>query len=534
MLDWIKKDDGVAGDPMRDPAAAAKLLAELRAADPLAALTDLGAWLDAVKGIPSHDEKIRSDFLSLMQDASGAHLSALLAQFLAKPTGRQTTRESEWNTLIEYLRGLTGALCASARFLLKEAATNPSLHLQAAAGAARGLHACRMLAKACLFRYVRVPPKLWRLAYAVHGDAETADCAVTPVRMHAAQKTSTTVTQELLRLLMLQSSSPEMMAPAQIEVADRVIEQLGEDFTLRPRGVTDNPFCFEPASEAAPCRAAGQVPGPDSAIQYFGAGAGYDALARLYKQLATSRTADMKAFGKDIPPHVQIPALQHLLAFWGETSPYSPPARSPATGTLRVIHGYAQIWRHLSRVRTATSELTLAEDGDGAPQTPETWTLQDAGGNELGAEIPRRSSDWARCGEVVGVSTHGDDEYWLGVICSMHADWGRCLHANITILSRDPKAAQLRAVLELGEGRVFSEKTARQFEFNSVRAIILADGSVASQQPTFLLPPESWTDGRVYDTTVEGGDARYLHGLQLLQRGDDYVRASFEWVAQAE
>jgi hypothetical protein len=53
-----------------------------------------------------------------------------------------------------------------------------------------------------------------------HGDAE-ADCAAKPVRMHAAQKAPTTVTQELLRLLMLQSSSPEMMAPEQIEVADR-------------------------------------------------------------------------------------------------------------------------------------------------------------------------------------------------------------------------------------------------------------------------------------------------------------------------
>src|SRR6267378_3963843 len=261
MLDGIKKG-----------------IAEMRGADPLTALTDLSAWLDTAKGIPGHEEGRRGEILSQIQEASGAHLSALLAQIIAKP----------------------------------------SLRPAAAAGAARGLHACRMLAKVCLVHYVSVPPKLWRLAYAVHGEAEKADCAALPVRMQAAQKTSTTATQELLRLLMLQSSSPEMMAPAQIEVADRVIEQLGEGFTLRPRGVTDNPFRFDPTMESPPRRAAAQPPDPNSEIRYFGAGTGYDALEQLYKKLATTRTANIKAFGKDISPDVQISAIQHLLAFWGE------------------------------------------------------------------------------------------------------------------------------------------------------------------------------------------------------------------------
>jgi hypothetical protein len=517
---------------MRNPAAAAKLLAEMRGADPLTALNELSAWLDAVKDIPGHDEGIRGDVLSLIQEAGGAHLSALLAQILATPTGRQTPRESVWNALVNYLRRLTGALCASARVLLKEAAANPSLHLPGAAGAARGLHACRMLAKVCLVHYVSVPPKLWQLAYAVHGDAEKANCATTPVHMQAAQKTLTTVTQELLGLLMLQSSSPEMMAPEQIEVADRVIEQLGEGFTLRPRGVADNAFCFDPTSESPPRRAAGRPPDPSGEIRCFGAGMGYDALERLYKQLATTRTENIRAFGKDIRPHVQISALQHLLAFWGEACPYSPPARSPATGTLQIIHGYAQIWQHLSRTRSGKTELTLAEDGDGAPQVPETWALQDTGGNELGVEIPQRSGDWARCGAVVGVLTHGGDQCWLGVIRSMHGEWGRSLRADIAILSRDSKAVELRAVIAKGEETVFSEQTARQFAFNSVRAITLSDGSATTQKPDFLVPPETWKEGRVYEATVEGA-ARYLRSVQFRQRGDDYVRATLEWAAQA-
>ena len=532
-MNWIRKDDGHADHPMPDPASAAKLLPELRGADPVTALNCLSGRLDKLKATSSHDETARSDNLSLIQEAGDAHLSALLAQFLTKSADKQPTREADWNALINYQKTLTVALCASARLLLNQSTTNPSLQLLGAAAAARGLDACRTLAKICLVRYLSVPPKLWQLAYAVHGVAEKVGCAATPVRMHAVHKTSTTVTQELLRLLMLHASAPDMMAPEQIEVANRVIAQLGGDFTLRPRGATDGPFCFAPARERPPCRAAGQPPGTDTEIRYFGAGAGFNTLERLYKQLAITTSADIPAFGKDIAPYVQISAIQHLLAFWGATSPYSPPEHSEATGTLHVIHRYAGIWQHLSRARSGAIALTLAEDSDDAPQVPETWTLLDAGGNELGAEASQQSYDWARCGDIVGVLMHGDDECWLGVIRSMHAKLDRSLRANIAILSRDPQAVQLRVLIGKDEENLYTEETARQFGFNLVRAIILPIDSAVSPQPTVMLPPESWKEGRVYEVTGEES-ARCLRGVRLMRRADDYVRAMFEWVSMEQ
>ena len=517
---------------MRNPAAAAKLLAEMRGADPLTALNDLTAWLDEIKAIRGLDEKIRSEILSLIKETSDPHLSVLLAPFSAKPTDRQKGVESTLHPINKYLAALSDALCGSAMLMLKEAATNPSLQLHAAAGAARALRAYRLLAKVCLLRYLSVGPDLWRMAYAVHREAEAADCAGLPVRMHPTQKTTTTVTQELLRLLMLQSCSPELMAPGQIEAADWVIEQLGGDFTLRPRGAADNPFCFDPASEAPPRRAAGEPPDPEAGIRYFGPGTGYDALERIFKQVGTTSSVEIRTFGKAIAPHVQLSAVQHLLAFWGEASPYKPPARAPATGTVLVIHGYAQTWQHLSRARTTLSELTLAEDGDVAPEAPETWSLQDTGGNELGVEIPQRSGDWARCGDVVGVSIGDSGEWWLGLIRSMHAEPGHGLHANIYIMSRNPQAMPLRAVIGEGEGDGITEETARQFSYNNVRAIILSDGSAGSPPPNMLLPTESWKEGRVFEATVEGA-ARYLRAGRALRRGDDYVRAAFDWAEQA-
>jgi hypothetical protein len=181
-MNWIRKDDVHADHPMPDPASTAKLVPELRGADPATALDSLRDRLDQLKATSSYDETARSYNLSLIQEAGDAHLSALLTQFLTKSTDKQSTQEADWNALVNYQKTLTAALCASARLLLNEATTNPSLRLLGATGAARGLDACRTLAKICLVRYLSVPPKLWQLAYAVHGDAEKAGCATTPTR----------------------------------------------------------------------------------------------------------------------------------------------------------------------------------------------------------------------------------------------------------------------------------------------------------------------------------------------------------------
>ena len=533
MLDWLKKgDDGHADSSMRTPASAAQLLAGMRGGDPAAALGELTGWIE--KGLPDRDAKARSEVLSKIHESGSAHVGALLAQFVGKPAaGGRNADQSSWEALSRYLMVLAHALYGSARTPLKSADSSQSLRLFAAADAARCIQACRTLAKACLMRYLSVPAKLWRMVYSVHDKAQKAGCAATPVRLRASDTSTTTVTQELLRLLMLHSCAPEMMAPRQIEVADRVTEQLGPEFTLRPPGVADNPFCFDPSGELPPRRASAAESSAAGALRYFGAGAALGALEKLHKQLATAKIEDVKAFGKDIDPYAQLSATRHLLAFWAQSCPYTPPARTPATGTLRVIQGYSQAWQQLSRAHTVKKELALVDDGDVASAAPDTWTLQDTGGNELGAEIATTSRDRARCGSLVAVSMDGNDHYWVGVIRSMHARRDSCLHATIAILSRDAAAVELRTLYEQHEDNAFSAEAAREFAFNRARAIIVSDGSAESQTPNLLLPPESWKEGRVYEATLNGSTRR-LRGVQLLRRGDDYVRVTFEWVEQTE
>jgi len=528
VLDWVKKHAAGPADPKADRASEETVLPDLRTTDPVIALKELSGWLEPGSGASGADLTTRGELLARIQDAGSAHVAAVLKQYLLSTVGKQAARESAWKSLVGYQARLTHALGLSARDLLGASYEDAALLAQAEAGTARALHGCRMLAKICLVHYAGVPRSLWRLAYELHARAEEIGSAATPVKADADQRKVTTVEHELLRLLMLQVSAPDMMAPEHIEVADRVLEQIGDGFTLRPVGVADNPFCFDAEGDSPPQRVLGAEAPPAPQARYFGPGIGYDALERIHKQLATARVEDIKVFGNDLSPRAQLGAVQHLLAFWRAKCPYTPPARSPASGSVQIVHRYAQVWKQLSDAQHSSGELTLADDSDGPPQAPETWTLAETGGNELGVERAQSGDGFSKCGEVVGLSVNGGSEYLVGTIRRMRCEPGSSLHADIAVLSRKAQPLSLREVRAKGEDSVVSEAASKQFSHASVRAIILADGAEGSPPANLLLPAESWKAGRIYETTQD--PTRYLRGLQVMRHGDDYVRATFEWV----
>jgi hypothetical protein len=117
----------------------------------------------------------------------------------------------------------------------------------------------------------------------------------------------------------------------------------------------------------------------------------------------------------------------------------------------------------------------------------------------------------------------------MGMVRRIHAQPDGRLQADISLMSRTPQAHTLRKVLQKGEDRVFTDASARQFGMSLVRALILADGAEPGRPANFMLPPESWAEQRIFELQNDAAP-RYLRGLQIVRRGDDYVRATFEWV----
>jgi hypothetical protein len=111
----------------------------------------------------------------------------------------------------------------------------------------------------------------------------------------------------------------------------------------------------------------------------------------------------------------------------------------------------------------------------------------------------------------------------------IHARPDGSLQADISLMSRAPRAHTLRRVVRNGEDRVFTDASAKQFGMSLVRALILADGAEPGRPANLMLPPESWAEERVFELQSDA-EARFLRGLQVVRRWDNYVRATFEWV----
>jgi hypothetical protein len=507
VLDWVKKRVEDPTTPQNGAPERTDLSSDLSRSAPLSALVELGTRLDAAAAA-STEPKARSAALAAIQDASASHVAALLTRYLVNAAGTPAAREATWKSLIGFQMRLTQALCMSAGAEL------------AAASAVRALSACRILAKLHLVHQATVPGRLWHVAYALHAAAEKAGFAATPVHAQSDPRTMTTVEQELLRLLMLHVSAPDMLTPEQIELADRIIERLGAEFTLRQPGVADNPFCFEPGGESGPRRAKDAQPA--ATARHFGPGMGYESLERIGKQPGA---ADLRLLGKDIAPSAQMNTVQHLLASWRPDAACAAPAHEPATGSVRVLHGYGEIWSDLSRTRNG-GELSLAATSPNVPRPAETWQLRGTGASELAVEVPQESRAWVKSGALVGLLRDAS-EHWVGMIRRLQVRPDGGLEADIAVLSRAPEARTLRQVFNKGEDRPYTEAASRQFGMSSVRALILA--AAAGQPVNLLLPPERWAPGRVFELEKDS-ELHYLRGLQVVRRGDDYVLATFEWV----
>jgi hypothetical protein len=469
---------------------------DLGRASPITVLVELGARLDAA-GSGGADRKARSAALATIQDASASPVAALLAQHLTNTAGTPAAREAAWKSLTGFQTRLTQALCMSAGAELT------------ATSAARALSECRVLAKLHLVHQATVPGRLWHVAYALHAAAEKAGFSATPAHAQSDHRTTTTVEHELLRLLMLHVSAPDRLAPEEIQLADRIVEQLGAEFTLRQPGVADNPFFFEPGGEAGPQRANnGQ---PAASARYFGPGMAYESLQR---------------FGKDLAPGAQLNTVQHLLASWrvGPAADAAP-THEPATGDLRVLHGYAEVWSDLSRTRNG-GELSLAATSPNVPRSAETWGLRGTRADALVAEVPQESRARVKVGGLVGLLRDGS-EHWVGMIRRLQARPDGGLQAEIAVLSRAPEAWTLRQVFEKGEDRPYTEAASKQFGMSSMRALIL--GAEPGKPVNLLLPPERWAPGRAFELE-KNSELHYLRGAQVVRRGDDYVLATFDWV----
>jgi hypothetical protein len=170
----------------------------------------------------------------------------------------------------------------------------------------------------------------------------------------------------------------------------------------------------------------------------------------------------------------------------------------------------------------ATNKLVADE----IESTPESWAQTDQSEWGLGADIPPGLGKWAEPARLCAIQPRSEKNWWVGIIRRMDA--GNGLHCGIRIFSKRPVSVWLR-VIETGERQAANwDASNGAFAYDYLLGLMLPDAPKARDYPVMILEYRNYVPGQLCEVMM-GEHSRQIKLVEILEQGEDYVRAAFEW-----
>ena len=542
MLDWLKQFGGKPDHPLRDAKAAAEVLAGLPAEVSLETLEQVSHWMDSVKEAPGFACDDRLAVMDLLDHAAAKHVEPLFNQFFAKIHQQDRSTRKIWDVLCEYWGRLASgyAQCVADFEHGEKGAKNVENQMPLAL--ARAMRAASLRFKLRYLCFVGIEAKAWAPLYRMHAFAELKQLDNIPVVAYA-REVHTTVRAELQKILLLNLAAPHEFPPGQLELAFRIMARfaISAEWSRVPR--SDCNFVIDMGVGGPPFHMPVKEPAGANK-RFFGGAQALTKLDELKLLSEKNMLSEEQRFGGQFSPAQIITVIKHLQRYLSAEPPHRRYARTKAAAQLSVVHGLKPICQRVTKIELG-SGMTLGEDLDikartanimklvaeEVESTPETWSQQDQSEWGLAADIPPDLGQWAEPGKLCGIQLRGEKNWWVGIVRRMDA--GCSMHCGIRIFSKSPVSVWLRVLGAGGHQAANWESSTGSFAFNYLRAIMLPDALKSHEHPVMILENKSYVPGQICEVMM-GEHSRHLKLVEFLEEGEDYVRAAFEWLPQAQ
>ena len=526
---------------MSDVGEARKLLAELPVNAPLKALGDVTSWLISVKETPDFLPERRAGVVMLL-DETGQQLQAeLLQQYLAEPHFQDFKGLHLWRGAHGFMAALTEAYAICLNEFQQEEKRPPAITEKTSIICVRMLRAAAEQMKLELMRYLDVEKSVWSHLCAAHTFAEANQCADAMVHAYPSHAIHTSPKMELLRAAVLYVSSPSTLSPGQIEVSFRIAARMASLFDFSE---TPNPACpyyLDLSSPGEPRPVDVQLQATPS-MRFFGSAKAVPKLEDITRQNEHGAIDPERRFGSEFTPEGKLTVLKHLQKYWSNEHPHRLQERRNISTSIDVVHGFRNISKLVTRVElnqviNADRQTAKVKGQDGMnlsseelDYTTETWPVMDASLGGIGGIIPQSTGAWVKIGALCGIRAQNSTLWWVGMIRRLHTDHQNKVHVGIEILSKKPVSIWLRS---LGKGAELVsnwETSSGSFAYDYMPSILLPDGRNTEQNIAMLVEPGIYVPDGLYEAMM-GENSRNIRFAKLLDEGDDYERASFQWLA---
>ena len=480
--------------PLAESREAKRVLGELPAQDPAAAIDAASAWLESLPITGDISPERRLELTLQIDETLLPQTRRLCRDYL---TARRVIRAQEYRQW-QQSRRYWGELAVAyedvmARFLEGEKgseAIKPHLPLVCA----RLLHAYGGRMKWDHFRYGPVDAAVWAASGAAYLAAQQRSVQVKPVRLYGSGS-ETTVEAEFLRLLIMDSSSMDKLLPVEIELAERIISHLLPLFTLTDQVRPENVYWVDLQKAIRPTRLA-RLPEITRSLRFFSTQSALVALAELRHRIEHS--GDLPAdvnFGGQYSVQAVLPVIAHLAACWAPRPLMREQVRRAVKSRMTVINGLPAIHRRLSGQAS----------GDGSHG--EAWVVEDVSQSGIGARLPLVGQDWLRVGCLIGMQPEGGSNWLIGIVRRFARETEAQGTVGIQTLSKLP-------VAYIGDcGGLRTE-------------VVVLDPLVIGTDARAVLPEAAWDEHAPVLIVRPVGGYR-LRPLALEDRSDDFAVGRF-------
>lgn len=472
--------------PLADAKEARRVLNELPAQEPAAAIDSATAWFESLVATVEFKPERRLELIFQIDEAVLPQTRRLAREYLTSPRQTRSQEYRLWQLSRGYWAELAAAYEDSLSRLRAGEKGVEALKPQLAMLCARLLHAYGGRLKWDQFRYGPVDSGVWQAAGTAYLDTAAAGLAQKAVTLFGGE---TNPEAEYLKLLLFQSSSMDNLLPIEIEIAERLIAFLLPSFALTAEVRPDNVYWVDAAKPLPPTRLA-KLPEVTPTLRFFATASALDAVAGLRARIdATGNLPAEINFGGQYSPRVVLPVLDHLAACWAPKPPMRSHVRHRVKSRLAVVNGLAAIRGRLVGVP--------------APVDAESWVVEDVSLGGFGAQVPLTSNDWLRVGSLVGMQPEGGDNWLVGVVRRFVRESASLGSVGIETLSKTPVS------IAADSGGLATDG-------------ILLDPLAADAEVRVVLPAAAWEE-KIPLLLALGDRRARLHPLAQLESGAEFV-----------
>jgi len=498
VLKWL--GGGKVDHPLADDKGVKEVLASVPQGDSAKAIEDLRHWVESVIEAEGFKPERRAELVLLLDEAAQVHQQKLARDYLSNPNLSKFQEARLWGVLSTLWNDLAAAYGTCIEQVAGDSGSAGRLKSQMPLFATRAVRACAAQLKWGYMHYEPSGARMWETLGKVYRFAETKKVQRESVSPYPRVNIATSAEREFIQALMLAASSPDCLAPIEIELAERVIAHLAGSFLFSDVHQPQATYNWIDLAGSAPPKRLTQSPPAWPTLRFFAAGAANEKLEGMIRITQGGAVPTDLNLGGTYEPRKVLGVLRHLKTQWAATPPVRKHDRYEVEHRLSVVNGFAGV---RTRVQDSAAEAPV-----------ETWVTRNISSGGIGAAVGKAPGDWVGIGRLVGLSVEGGSGACsIGMVRRCYRGQQRELFVGVRTFAKAAFAITLGGI-------------------EPPEALLLSDGGALGEDALVCLR-EGGYDSRVSPTLAFEGGSYLLVPVEIVEGGDDFEVARYRAMRQS-